>query len=77
MHGDSFRSVVCCLAVRPSRQRCNVEFDRLLRRLGLWIKLGRSFGSVGSGSTLENNNYFLGTGKLKITAPLTTVVIIK
>lgn len=38
---------------------------------------GMSFGSVGSGSTLENNNYFLGTGKLKITAPLTTVVIIK
>ena len=38
---------------------------------------GMSFGSVGSGSTLENNNYFVGTGKLKITAPITTIVIVK
>jgi autotransporter-associated beta strand protein len=38
---------------------------------------GTSFGAVGTGSTVESNNFFLGTGQLKITTSGTTTILIR
>lgn len=38
---------------------------------------GTSFGAVGTGSTVESNDYFLGSGQLKITSPATTMILLR
>ncbi len=42
----------------------------------LYDQPGMTFGAVGTGSTVESNDYFAGTGQLKISAPTVTVILI-
>jgi hypothetical protein len=38
---------------------------------------GTSFGATGSGANVENDDFFLGTGILRITAPENTMLIVR